>query len=51
MLNLDITEQDLIDLKEGTVDMYTFSYYMSSLITTHEIAGCSRWKLYNRSTK
>ncbi len=37
-VKLDITEQDLIDLKEGTVDMYTFSYYMSSLITTHEIA-------------
>ena len=36
-VKLDITEQDLIDLKEGTVDMYTFSYYMSSLITTHEI--------------
>ena len=36
-VKLDITEQDLIDLKEGTVDMYTFSYYMSSLVTTHEI--------------
>ena len=36
-VDLDITEEDLIDLERGTVDMYTFSYYMSSLITTHEI--------------
>lgn len=36
-VKLDITEQDLIDLKEGTVDMYTFSYYMSTMVTTHEV--------------
>ena len=35
-VHLDITNQDLIELKNGTVDMYTFSYYMSSLETTHE---------------
>lgn len=35
-VQLDITEQDIIDLKEGTVDMYTFSYYMSTIVTTHE---------------
>lgn len=35
-VKLDITEQDLEDLKQGCVDMYTFSYYMSSLVTTHE---------------
>lgn len=36
-VSLDITAQDLIDLKEGTVDMYTFSYYMSNVVTTHDI--------------
>ena len=35
-VNLDITEEDLEDLKRGTVDMYTFSYYMSNNVTTHE---------------
>lgn len=34
-VTLDITEQDLQDLREGTVDMYTFSYYMSNNVTTH----------------
>ncbi len=34
---LDITEEDLQDLKNGTVDIYTFSYYMSNNITTHTI--------------
>lgn len=36
-VKLDITDQDRKDLKEGTVDMYTFSYYSSSLITTHKV--------------
>ena len=36
-VKLDITEQDLEELKKGTVDMYTFSYYMSQAVTTHEI--------------
>lgn len=36
-VHLDITEQDLKDLKEGVVDLYTFSYYMSTVVTTHEI--------------
>lgn len=36
-ITLDITEEDREDLKKGTVDMFTFSYYMSSLVTTHEI--------------
>lgn len=35
-VHLDITEQDKQDLMDGKVDMYTFSYYMSSLVTTHE---------------
>lgn len=30
---LDITEQDLIDLKEGKVDMVTFSYYSTGCTT------------------
>ena len=36
-VHLDITEEDLADLANGTVDMYTFSYYMSSLVTTHKV--------------
>lgn len=36
-VKLDITEQDLIDLKQGVVDMYTFSYYMSTVVTTHDV--------------
>jgi Beta-glucosidase/6-phospho-beta-glucosidase/beta-galactosidase len=35
-VKLDITEQDLVDLKNGTVDMYSFSYYMSNNVTTHD---------------
>ena len=35
-VQLDITEQDLEELKKGTVDMYTFSYYMSQAVTTHK---------------
>ncbi len=37
-----ITEEDKQILKEGTVDLYTFSYYMSNCITTDptvEIVG------------
>lgn len=36
-VKLNITEADLKDLAEGTVDMYTFSYYMSTIVTTHEV--------------
>ena len=36
-VTLDITDEDLEVLKRGTVDMYTFSYYMSQLVTTHEV--------------
>ena len=35
-VNLDITEQDIIDLQNGKMDMYTFSYYMTQLVTTHK---------------
>lgn len=34
-VHLDMTEQDLKDIKNGCVDMYTFSYYMTSDVTTH----------------
>ncbi|BDR59317.1 glycoside hydrolase family 1 protein [Xylocopilactobacillus apicola] len=34
-LALDITQVDLADLKAGTVDLYTFSYYMSNVVSTH----------------
>ena len=34
---LDYTEEDKEDFRKGTVDMYTFSYYMSNLVTTHKI--------------
>lgn len=34
-VKLDVTEQDKADLKAGTVDLFTFSYYSSSCVTTH----------------
>lgn len=36
-VKLDITVEDLEDLKRGSVDMYTFSYYSSSLVTEHDV--------------
>lgn len=36
-VKLNITEADLKDLAEGKVDMYTFSYYMSTIVTTHVV--------------
>ena len=35
-VKLDITKEDEDILKQGTVDMFTFSYYMTSDVTTHE---------------
>lgn len=35
-VRLDISEDDLKDLKEGVVDFYSFSYYMSSVVTVHQ---------------
>lgn len=35
-VNLEITEQDIIDLENGKMDMYTFSYYMTQIVTTHK---------------
>lgn len=36
-VHLGITDQDRKELAEGKVDMYTFSYYMSNIVTTHEV--------------
>lgn len=35
---LDIRDSDAKDLQQGCVDFYTFSYYMSNAVTTHEVA-------------
>lgn len=35
-VHLDITDEDRKILQEGTVDMYTFSYYQSNIVTTHK---------------
>ena len=34
-VELDITDEDLETLKKGKVDLYTFSYYNSTLVTNH----------------
>ncbi len=36
-VKLDITDEDLKVLKQGTVDIYTFSYYMSTCVSTHGV--------------
>ena len=36
-ISLEIEDGDLEDLKEGTIDFYTFSYYMSSVVGTHDV--------------
>ena len=36
-VKLDITDQDRTDLANGKVDLYTFSYYQSNIVTTHEV--------------
>jgi 6-phospho-beta-glucosidase len=36
-VKLDITDWDIEQLAKGTVDMYTFSYYMSTVVTTHQV--------------
>ncbi|AMC93859.1 6-phospho-beta-glucosidase [Erysipelothrix larvae] len=35
-ITLDITDQDKQELLEGKVDIYTFSYYMTNCVTTHD---------------
>lgn len=36
-VKLNITDEDLEDLRKGVVDMYSFSYYMSTVVTTQEV--------------
>lgn len=36
-VNLQMEEGDLEILAQGTIDLYTFSYYMSTVVTTHEV--------------
>ncbi len=36
-VKLDISEQDKKDLLAGKVEFFTFSYYQSSVVTTHEV--------------
>lgn len=36
-VELDMTEDDFRILREGCVDMYTFSYYSSSIVTVHDV--------------
>ncbi|MEG0093886.1 MAG: family 1 glycosylhydrolase, partial [Erysipelotrichaceae bacterium] len=36
-VKLDITKEDIEDLKNGTVDMYTFSYYSSSCVSSKNV--------------
>ena len=36
LMDIDITDEDLDCLKNGTVDMVTFSYYQSSCLTTQK---------------
>lgn len=38
-ISFEITPQDLQDIKEGTVDFYSFSYYMSNCITGQKNAA------------
>lgn len=38
-ISFSITEEDLADIKEGTVDFYSFSYYMSNCITGQKNAA------------
>jgi 6-phospho-beta-glucosidase len=33
----EMTQQDLIDIKEGKVEFFTFSYYATQIVTTHKI--------------
>ncbi|MCI5724078.1 MAG: family 1 glycosylhydrolase [Erysipelotrichaceae bacterium] len=35
-VKLETIPEDFEDLRKGTVDMYSFSYYMSTVVTTHE---------------
>ena len=36
-IELDIQDGDLDDIKAGKIDFYTFSYYMSNIVGTHDV--------------
>ncbi|WP_294560583.1 glycoside hydrolase family 1 protein [uncultured Traorella sp.] len=36
-VTMETQPEDFEDMKKGKVDFYTFSYYMSNLVTTHEV--------------
>jgi len=36
-VELEVADGDMDDLAAGTVDFYTFSYYNSNVVTTHEV--------------
>ena len=40
-VELEITQQDIVDLREGTVDFTSLSYYASDVVTVHEGAGAA----------
>ena len=54
-VKLEITEDELNDLKDGCVDMYTFSYYMTNNVTTHtggeKVGGNMSWGVRNEYLK
>ncbi|MDE6475275.1 MAG: family 1 glycosylhydrolase [Erysipelotrichaceae bacterium] len=37
-VHLDITKDDIADLKKGVVDIVTYSYYSTGCVTTHEVS-------------
>ncbi|MFV0395063.1 MAG: glycoside hydrolase family 1 protein [Coprobacillaceae bacterium] len=45
-VNLEITHQDLIDLKEGVCEFLGFSYYMSQCRTTHTEGITSKGNIF-----
>lgn len=38
-MQIDVSEEDAKILKEGVVDFFTFSYYMTGTVTTHDVAN------------
>lgn len=44
-VKLDCTDQDLADLKAGTCDFYSFSYYTTMCVTTHEFKRAGMFAL------
>ena len=40
-IRLQVEDGDLADIAAGTVDFYTFSYYMSGIVGTHDVERAS----------